>query len=130
MKKARAESDTLKRELRGLLKAPGSVLSTILKKSVRRKDQLLPFYLHIRNCLQALQPFPIREGTFDVISTGQIKTLDGSFCAIKKGKHFRHFNALFVASVLNNVLLKNIWIPKLALMGTITLKSNPETYIL
>ena len=54
MKKARAESDTLKRELRGLLKAPGSVLSTILKKSVRRKDQLLPFYLHIRNCLQAL----------------------------------------------------------------------------
>ena len=50
MKKARAENVTLKRELHGLLKAQGSVLSTMLKKSVRKKDQLLPFYLHIRNC--------------------------------------------------------------------------------
>ena len=33
----------------------------------------------------------------------------------------------------NNVLLKlrnNVWIPKLAVMGKVTLKSNPETYIL
>ena len=40
MKKARTENVTLKRELHGLLKAQGSVLSTmLLKKSVRRKDQ-------------------------------------------------------------------------------------------
>ena len=54
MKKARVESVTLKREIHGLLKAPGSVLPTMLKKSVRRKGQLLPFYLHIKNCLQTL----------------------------------------------------------------------------
>ena len=33
----------------------------------------------------------------------------------------------------NNVLLKlrnNVWIPKLAVMGKVTLKSNPETYML
>ena len=32
----------------------------------------------------------------------------------------------------NNVLLKlrnNVWIPKLAVMGKVILKSNPETYI-
>ena len=31
----------------------------------------------------------------------------------------------------NNVLLKlrnNVWIPKLTVMGKVTLKSNPETY--
>ena len=40
MKKASTENFTLKRELHGLLKSQGSVLSTILlKKSVRRKDQ-------------------------------------------------------------------------------------------
>ena len=48
--KASAESVTLKKELYGLLRAPGSVLSTMLKKAVRSKDQLLPFYIHIRNC--------------------------------------------------------------------------------
>ena len=49
MKKARAENVTLKRELHGLLKVQGSVLPTIIKK-LRGKKQLLPFYLHIRNC--------------------------------------------------------------------------------
>ena len=39
MKKARAENVTIKRELHGLLKAQGLVLSTTLKKSVRSKDQ-------------------------------------------------------------------------------------------
>ena len=89
MKKVTAESVTLKWELHGWLKAPESVLSTsvlstMLKKSVKRKDQLLSFCLHVRNCLQTLEPFPIGEGTFDVISIGHRKTLN-SFVWLTKG---------------------------------------------
>ena len=62
----------------------------------------MPFYLHIRNCLQTLQPFPIAGGTFDVISIGHIKTLY-SFCAAKEGKHSRHFNVTFEAKVLQSL---------------------------
>ena len=42
MKKAMEENDvTLKRKLRGLLKAQESVLSTMLKRFVRRKEELI-----------------------------------------------------------------------------------------
>ena len=54
LKKARVGNVTLKRELHGLLKAKGSVRSTILKNLLGGKKQLLPFYFHIRNCPPAL----------------------------------------------------------------------------
>ena len=42
MKKAMEENDvTLKRKLHGLLKAQESVLSTMLKRFVRRKEELI-----------------------------------------------------------------------------------------
>ena len=44
----------------------------------------------------------IGKGTFSVVSIGHIKTID-SFCAVKEGKHSRHFNAIFEARVLQSL---------------------------
>ena len=47
-------------------------------------------------------------------------------------KYIHLKNLLHNDLMSNNVLLKlrnNVWIPKLAVMGKVTLKSNPETYI-
>ena len=211
MKKARTEKITLKRELHGLLKAQGKVLSTILKNSFTRKEANIATLLshtELSSKVVTISNQKIGEGTFGVVSIGHINTPD-SFCAVKEKKHSRHFNAIFEARGLrrlagcdyfpyvfsvfdgellmelitckdnkvvpitvsslqkenkltsadwnvicfslasavkymhlknllhnhlksNNVLLKlrnNIWIPKLADMGKVTLKSNPETYL-
>ena len=44
---------------------------------------------------------------------------------------YMHLKNLWHSDLMsNNVLLKlrnNVWIPKLAVMGNVTLKSNPET---
>ena len=79
MKKVRRKNVALKREPHELLKAQGSVLSTMFLKN--------------------LLGGKINKGTFDVVSIGHIKTLD-SFSPVKEGKHSRHLNAIFEARVL------------------------------
>ena len=79
MKKARAESITLKRELHKMISAQGSVVFTMLKNLLEEQKKLLPFYLHIRNCLPTLQHVPIKKisvGTFGVVSIGHIRHLN------------------------------------------------------
>ena len=191
-----------------MLKAQGSVLSALLKKYVRRKEAIiaiLPSHTELSSDVVTISSQKIGEGTFGVVSIGQMKTL-GYFCAVKEGKHSRLLNAIFEARVLqslsgceyfpyvfgvfdgklvmelttcednkvitvssmqkenkltsadsnvvsfslasavkymhfknllhndlksNHVSLKlrsNVWIPKLANMGKISSKSNPETY--
>ena len=94
MKKAREENVTLKRELFALLKAQGLVISTMLKNLADRKKQLLPFYHQIQNFL--------RESTFGVVSIGHLKMIN-YFCAVKEGKYYLHFNAIFEVRVLQSL---------------------------
>ena len=82
MKKARTENFFLKRELHGLLKAQGSVLSTMfLKRSVRRKDQKG----YVWCCLN----WSHKNILF--------------FSAVREGKHSRHLNAIFEARLLQSL---------------------------
>ena len=65
--------------------------------SSRCKDQFYPPY-----CWKDLLGGKINKDTFDVVSIGHIKTFD-SFSAVKKGKHSRHLNAIFVVRVLQGL---------------------------
>ena len=74
MKKARVENITLNRELYELLKAQGSVLSTMLKKSVRRKEAnivILPSHTELFSDVVTISNQKIGEGAFGVVSIGQ-----------------------------------------------------------
>ena len=76
MTKASAENVTLNRELHGLLKAQNSVLRTMLKKSVRRKEAIiviLPSHTELSSDVVTISSQKIGEGTFGVVSIGQIK---------------------------------------------------------
>ena len=87
MKKAGVENATLKRKLHGLLEAQGSVLSTMFKNSVRRKEAIiaiLPSHTELSFDIVTISNQKIGEGTFGVVSIGHIKTLD-PFCAVKEG---------------------------------------------
>ena len=89
MKKAMEENVTLKRKLHGLLKAQESVLSTMLKRSVRRKEALiavLPLQTELPSDVVTISNHKIGEDTFGIISIGHKKTLD-YFCEVKQGKH-------------------------------------------
>ena len=76
MTKASAENVTLNRELHGLLKAQNSVLRTMLKKSVWRKEAIiviLPSHTELSSDVVTISSQKIGEGTFGVVSIGQIK---------------------------------------------------------
>ena len=101
LKKARAQNVTLKK-IHGLLKAQGSVLSTMSKNFVRRKEAIiaiLPSHTKLSSDVVTISNQKIGEGTFGIVSIGHVKTLN-SFCAVKEGKYFRHFNAIFQERVL------------------------------
>ena len=86
MKKARVENATLKSELHGLLKMQESVLSTMLKKSVRRKEAIiaiLPSHTELYSDVVTICNQKIGEGTFGVVSIDHVKTLD-SFRVVKE----------------------------------------------
>ena len=100
-----AENVTSRREFQGLLKAQGSVLSTMLKKSVMRKEAIiatLPLHAELSAEVVTIFNQKIGQDTFGVVSIGHIKTYD-SFCAVKEGKYSRHFNAIFEARVLQRL---------------------------
>ena len=100
MKKIRAEKVTLKRELHGFLKAQESILPTRLKNLLGGKKQLLASsHTELLADVVTILSQKIGEGTFGVVSIGHIKTLH-SFCTVKEGKHFTHFNAIFEGRVL------------------------------
>ena len=69
MKKARAESVTWKRELHGLLKAPGSVLSTMLKNLLGGKTNYCYLLSHTELSSDVVV-ISNWQGTFDVILIG------------------------------------------------------------
>ena len=74
MKKARAENVTLKRELYGLLKAQGSVLSTTLIKPAKRKEAIvaiLPSHTELSSDIVTIHNQKIGEGTFGAFSSFQ-----------------------------------------------------------
>ena len=105
VKKARAEKVFLKRELHGLLKAEGSVLSTMflnICQKERSNYQLLPLHTELSSDVLTISNQNIGEGSFGIVSIGHIKTLD-SFCAVKEGKHSHHFNVIFEARVLQSL---------------------------
>ena len=93
MKKARVENVTLKRELHGLLKVQGSVLSTMFKNSVRIREAMvviLPSHTELPSDVVTISNQKLDEVTFGVVSIGHIKTLD-SFCAVKRRKTLSSF---------------------------------------
>ena len=99
MKKARAENVALNRELHGLIKEQGSVLFTIFKKSVERKEAMiaiLPSHRELSSDVVTISNQKIGEGKFGVVSIGHIKT-------VKEGKHSFDFNAIFAARVLQSL---------------------------
>ena len=106
MKKARAENVTLKRELHGLLKVQGSVLSTMFKNALRIREAMvviLPSHTELSSDVVTIFNQKLDEVTFGGVSIGHIKTHD-SFCAVKKKKHCHHFNAIFKATVLQSLV--------------------------
>ena len=77
MKKARAENVTLKRELHGLLKVQGSIMSTMFKKSVRRKEEIitiLSWHMELSSdVFVTISNQKIGKGAFGVVSIGDKK---------------------------------------------------------
>ena len=100
---------SLLKKIHGLLKAQGSVLSTMSKNFVRRKEAIiaiLPSHTKLSSDVVTISNQKIGEGTFGIVSIGHVKTFN-SFCAVKEGKYFRHFNAIFQERVLK---FSRLWI--------------------
>ena len=79
MKKAKAENVALKSDLHELLKAQGSVLSTMFEKYFRRRKPIiaiLPSYTKLSSDVVTISNQKPGEGLCGVVSIGHIKTLD------------------------------------------------------
>ena len=79
MKKAKAENVALKSDLHELLKAQGSVLSTMFEKYFRRRKPIiaiLPSYTKLSSDVVTISNQKPGEGMSGVVSIGHIKTLD------------------------------------------------------
>ena len=77
----------------------------MLKKSVTRKEAIiaiLPSHTELSSDVVTISNQKIGEDTIGAASIGDIKTLD-SVCAVKEGKHPRHYNAIFEARVLQSL---------------------------
>ena len=62
----------------------------------------LPSHTELSSKVVTISNQKISEGTFGFVSIDHINTHD-SFCAVKEGKHSRHFNATFEARVLQGL---------------------------
>ena len=106
MKKATEENVSLERELHALLQVQESVLSTMLKKSVSRKEAIIAFLLshtELPSDVLTISNQKIIEGTFGVVSIGHITILN-SLSAVKEGKHSRHSYVIFEARVFQSLV--------------------------
>ena len=73
MKKAGAENVTLTRELHGLLKSQGRILSTMIKISERREEAIiaiLPSHMELSSDVVIISNKKIGEGNFGIVSIG------------------------------------------------------------